>query len=48
MLSVLTNTHMLIAARESGVKRFFYSSSACVYNGEKQKDENVIPLKRCV
>ena len=45
MLSVLTNTHMLIAARESGVKRFFYSSSACVYNGEKQKDENVIPLK---
>jgi nucleoside-diphosphate-sugar epimerase len=42
MLSVLTNTHMLIAARESGVKRFFYSSSA---NGDKQKDENVIPLK---
>ena len=45
MLSVLTNTHMLIAARESGVKRFFYSSSACVYNGDKQKDENVVPLK---
>jgi nucleoside-diphosphate-sugar epimerase len=45
MLSVLTNTHMLIAAREAGVKRFFYSSSACVYNGDKQKDENVIPLK---
>jgi nucleoside-diphosphate-sugar epimerase len=45
MLSVLTNTHMLIAARESGVKRFFYSSSACVYNGDKQKDSNVVPLK---
>jgi GDP-D-mannose 3', 5'-epimerase len=45
MLSVLTNTHMLIAAREAGVKRFFYSSSACVYNGDKQKDENVTPLK---
>jgi len=45
MLSVLTNTHMLIAARDAGVKRFFYSSSACVYNGDKQKDENVIPLK---
>ena len=45
MLSVLTNTHMLIAARESGVKRFFYSSSACVYNGDKQKDANVVPLK---
>jgi GDP-D-mannose 3', 5'-epimerase len=45
MLSVLTNTHMLVAARDSGVERFFYSSSACVYNGDKQKDENVIPLK---
>jgi GDP-D-mannose 3', 5'-epimerase len=45
MLSVLTNTHMLMAAREKGVERFFYSSSACVYNGEKQKNPKVIPLK---
>jgi GDP-D-mannose 3',5'-epimerase len=45
MLSVLTNTHMLMAARESRVQRFFYSSSACVYNGDKQKDAQVIPLK---
>lgn len=45
MLSVLTNTHMLVAARDSGAERFFYSSSACVYNGEKQKDANVTPLK---
>ena len=45
MLSVLTNTHMLLAAREQGVKRFFYSSSACVYNGEKQTDPNVVALK---
>ncbi len=45
MLSVLTNTHMLVAAREHGVKRFFYSSSACVYNGEKQTSYDVIPLK---
>jgi nucleoside-diphosphate-sugar epimerase len=45
MLSVLTNTHMLVAAREAGVKRFFYSSSACVYNGEKQKTPQVIALK---
>jgi nucleoside-diphosphate-sugar epimerase len=45
MLSVLTNTHMLMAARDSGVERFFYSSSACVYNGDKQRDENVVPLK---
>src|ERR1700761_9509337 len=34
MLSVLTNTHMLMAAQEHGVKRFFYASSACVYNAD--------------
>ena len=45
MLSVLTNTHMLMAARNSGVERFFYSSSACVYNGDKQKSADVVPLK---
>ena len=45
MLSVLTTTHMLMAARESGVQRFFYSSSACVYNGDKQKNPEVVPLK---
>ena len=45
MLSVLTTTHMLMAARDSGVKRFFYSSSACVYNGEKQKSTEAVPLK---
>ncbi len=45
MLSVLTNTHMLLAAREKGVERFFYSSSACVYNGEKQTNPNVVALK---
>src|SRR5271166_1577050 len=36
MLSVLINTHMLMAAQKYGVKRFFYSSSACVYNGDLQ------------
>jgi GDP-D-mannose 3', 5'-epimerase len=45
MLSVLTTTHMLLAARDSGVERFFYSSSACVYNGEKQKNTAAVPLK---
>ena len=45
MLSVLTNTHMLMAAREKGVQRFFYSSSACVYNGDKQKNPDVVALK---
>ena len=38
MLSVLINTHMLQAARKHGVSAFFYSSSACVYNGDKQRD----------
>jgi len=36
MLTVLINTHMLMAAKEVGVERFFYSSSACVYAAEKQ------------
>jgi nucleoside-diphosphate-sugar epimerase len=45
MLSVLINTHMLQAAQKAGVKRFFYSSSACVYNGEKQTDPNNPGLK---
>jgi GDP-D-mannose 3',5'-epimerase len=37
MLSVLINTHLLQAAVKHGAKKFFYSSSACVYNGDKQK-----------
>ena len=40
MLSVLINTHLLMAARDLGIQRFFYASSACVYNGEKQTDPN--------
>lgn len=45
MLSVLTNTHMLLAAQEAGVERFFYASSACVYNADKQKDPKITALK---
>ncbi|HEX3473157.1 MAG TPA: NAD-dependent epimerase/dehydratase family protein [Silvibacterium sp.] len=45
MLSVLTNTHMLMAALERGVERFFFASSACVYNADKQKNPEVVPLK---
>lgn len=45
MLTVLTSTHMLTAARDKGVDRFFYSSSACVYNADKQKNEDVVALK---
>ena len=45
MLSVLINTHLLMASREAGVHRFFFSSSACVYNAEKQKNPEVTPLR---
>lgn len=45
MLSVLTSTHVLMGAQEAGVDRIFYSSSACVYNGEKQTDADVTALK---
>ncbi|MGC2372260.1 MAG: NAD-dependent epimerase/dehydratase family protein [Solirubrobacteraceae bacterium] len=45
MLSVLINTHMLEAAKEHGVGRFFYSSSACVYAADKQTDPENPGLK---
>jgi GDP-D-mannose 3',5'-epimerase len=43
--NVLINTHMLEAARTNGAKRFFYSSSACIYPAYKQKSADVEPLK---
>jgi nucleoside-diphosphate-sugar epimerase len=45
MLSVLINTHMLQAAVKHGCKKFFYSSSACVYNADKQKTFEAPSLK---
>ncbi len=45
MISVLINTHLLIAARDCGIDRFFYASSACVYNGDKQTDPDNPGLK---
>ena len=45
MLSVLPSTFMLIAARDVGAKRFFYSSSACVYAADKQDCADPNPLK---
>ena len=45
MLSVLIDTHMLVAARDAEVERFFYASSACVYNVEKQSSPDVTPLR---
>lgn len=45
MISVLINTHLLIASRDCGIDRFFYASSACVYNGDKQTDPDNPGLK---
>jgi GDP-D-mannose 3',5'-epimerase len=45
MLSVLINTHLIMAAKEAGVERFFYASSACAYAADKQTDPNVTALK---
>jgi nucleoside-diphosphate-sugar epimerase len=45
MLSVLISTHMLQAARDAGVGRYFYSSSACVYAADKQVDADVTALR---
>jgi nucleoside-diphosphate-sugar epimerase len=43
--NILINTHMLEASRQNGVKRFLFSSSACVYAQSKQKDADVKPLR---
>ncbi|MEX2454402.1 MAG: NAD-dependent epimerase/dehydratase family protein [Rhodospirillaceae bacterium] len=45
MLSVLINTHLLGAAREAGVERYFFSSSACVYAADKQTEADVTALR---
>jgi len=43
--SILINTHMVEAAYQAGVRRYFYSSSACAYNTDLQKDPHVRALK---
>ena len=45
MLSVLINTNLLNASRINKVKRYFFSSSACVYNANKQKKTFIQALK---
>lgn len=45
MRSSLINTHMVEAAYQAGVNRYFFSSSACVYNTLLQQDPNVRALK---
>ena len=39
------NLHTIEAARENGVKRYLYTSSACIYPGYKQKDPDITPLR---
>lgn len=45
MLSVLINTHLLMASKEASVSRYFFASSACVYAADKQTDPHVTALK---
>ena len=45
MVSVLINTHLLMAGRDAGIERFFFSSSACVYNTDLQQDPDVTALR---
>ena len=43
--SILVNTHLIDAAWRAGAHRYFFSSSACAYNTDLQKDPNVRALK---
>lgn len=43
--NLLINLHTIDAARENGVKRYFFTSSACVYPEYLQEDADVTPLK---
>ena len=45
MLSVLINSHLLVAARDVGVEKFFFASSACVYAAGRQTSPEVTPLR---
>ena len=50
MLRVLINTHLLMAAKEAGVQRFFYSSSACVYTARQatRSERHCSQGRRCL
>ena len=41
----LINLHTLEAARQSGVRRYLYTSSACVYPEYRQSETNIAPLR---
>src|SRR5690242_504059 len=43
--NTLMNLNTIEAARENGVKRYLYTSSACIYPGYKQRETDVTPLR---
>ena len=43
--SILINTHLIEEAYRAGAERYFFSSSACAYNTDLQKDPHVRALK---
>ena len=43
--NTLINMHTIEAARQNGVKRYLYTSSACIYPGYKQKETDITPLR---
>ncbi len=45
MLSVLINTHLLMACKEKNIKKYFFSSSACAYNKDLQQREFIEGLR---
>ena len=45
MISVLINTHLLMAGKDAGIQRFFFASSACIYNIALQQDADVTALR---
>ncbi len=45
MVSVLINTHLLMAAKDAGAERHFYASSACIYNVDLQQTPDVTALR---
>jgi nucleoside-diphosphate-sugar epimerase len=45
MISVLINTHLLMAGKDAGIQRLFFSSSACIYNVALQQDADVTALR---
>ena len=45
MISVLINTHMLMACNKYKIKKYFFSSTACAYNKDLQKDTFITGLK---